>query len=72
QIRETYYVIDHLAHASIFAYSEKLGANVGVKNQSVWDDHIKKHKDANTFQNKGWPFYEKMKNVMPSKARGAN
>ncbi|KIJ11018.1 hypothetical protein PAXINDRAFT_45369, partial [Paxillus involutus ATCC 200175] len=72
RIRATFHIVDKLAHTSGFAYSEALGANIGIENQSVWDDYMKTNKDAGPFRNKGWPLYEKMKSVMPSNARGAN
>ncbi|KIK74225.1 hypothetical protein PAXRUDRAFT_122842, partial [Paxillus rubicundulus Ve08.2h10] len=70
--RATFYIVDKLAHTSGPAYSEALGANIGIENHSVWDDYMKKNKDAGLFWNKGWPLYKKMKSIMPSNARGAN
>ncbi|KAF9226051.1 hypothetical protein BS17DRAFT_698274, partial [Gyrodon lividus] len=72
RIKAAFHVVDKLAHASGFAYSEALGANIGIENQSVWDDYVKKNKEVNSFQNKGWLPYKKMKNIMPSQAKGTN
>ncbi|KIJ63719.1 hypothetical protein HYDPIDRAFT_45842, partial [Hydnomerulius pinastri MD-312] len=38
RLRTTFYAVDHLTHASGFAYSEALGANIGVENESVWQE----------------------------------
>ncbi|KAF9222935.1 hypothetical protein BS17DRAFT_707524, partial [Gyrodon lividus] len=41
RIKATFPVVDKLAHASGFAYSEALRANIGVENQSIWDNYVK-------------------------------
>ncbi|KIK20947.1 hypothetical protein PISMIDRAFT_46458, partial [Pisolithus microcarpus 441] len=67
---KTFEVINCIKNTSGFAYSHELGANIGLENEAVWNDFIKKHKDANSFQNKGWPHYDKMKQLMPTKGKG--
>ncbi|KAI5982140.1 hypothetical protein EDD15DRAFT_2378298 [Pisolithus albus] len=73
RLKKTFEAVDHLVNfASGLTYSLELGANIGVENESVWTDYIKHHPAASPFRNKGWPFYDKMKLVMPSKSKGAN
>ncbi|KIK16154.1 hypothetical protein PISMIDRAFT_113900, partial [Pisolithus microcarpus 441] len=70
RLRKTFKVINYIKNTSQFAYLCELGANIGLENEAVWNDFIKKHKDANSFQNRGWPHYDKMKQLMLSKGKG--
>ncbi|KAI6031219.1 hypothetical protein BKA83DRAFT_4487937 [Pisolithus microcarpus] len=72
RLRKMFEVIDCIKNTSGFAYSNELGANIGLENEAVWSDFVKKHKDAGPFRNRGWPHYEKMKQLMPSKGKGLN
>ncbi|KAI6031185.1 hypothetical protein BKA83DRAFT_4004025, partial [Pisolithus microcarpus] len=76
RLRKMFKVIDCIKNTSGFAYSNELGANIGLENEAMWSDFVKKHqqkhKDVGPFRNRGWPHYEKMKQLMPSKGKGLN
>ncbi|KIK14877.1 hypothetical protein PISMIDRAFT_44875, partial [Pisolithus microcarpus 441] len=72
RMKKTFDVVDHIANASGFTYLHESGASIGLENEGVWTDFVKKNKHASPFQNKGWPHYEKMKLLMPSKGKGLN
>ncbi|KAI6127129.1 hypothetical protein F5141DRAFT_1210443 [Pisolithus sp. B1] len=72
RMKKTFDIVDCIANASGFTYSCELGASIGLENEGVWSDFVKKNKHAGLFQNKGWPHYEKMKLLMPSKGKGLN
>ncbi|KIK13050.1 hypothetical protein PISMIDRAFT_119671, partial [Pisolithus microcarpus 441] len=70
RLRKTFEVIECIKNTSGLTYLRELGANVGLESEAVWNDFIKIHKDANSFRNRGWPHYDKMKQLMPSKGKG--
>ncbi|KAI9452817.1 hypothetical protein HD554DRAFT_2179770 [Boletus coccyginus] len=69
---KTYEVVSLICGTSGFAYTLDGGAGIGAENEDVWNEFMKKYKDAGPFRNKGWPHYEAMKNLMPSKGKGLN
>lgn len=72
RMKKTFDVIERISNASGLSYSRESGASVGLENEMVWADFVKKNKHASPFRNKGWPHYEKMKLLMPSKGKGLN
>ncbi|KIK11076.1 hypothetical protein PISMIDRAFT_49135, partial [Pisolithus microcarpus 441] len=72
RLRKIFEVINCIKNTLGFAYLNELGANIGLENEAMWSDFVKKHKDVGPFQNRGWPHYEKMKQLMPSKGKGLN
>ncbi|KAI6029130.1 hypothetical protein PISMIDRAFT_121563, partial [Pisolithus microcarpus 441] len=72
RLRKTYDAVDQLCSRSGFVYSLKSGANIGIENEQLWNAFVRQYKDAAPFRNKGWLYYDKMKEIMPSKAKGLN
>ncbi|KAI9570901.1 hypothetical protein HD554DRAFT_2169681 [Boletus coccyginus] len=72
RLRKTYEVVSLICGTSGFAYTLDGGAGIGAENEDVWNEFMKKYKDAGPFRNKGWPHYEAMKNLMPSKGNSYN
>ncbi|KAI9455727.1 hypothetical protein HD554DRAFT_2030798, partial [Boletus coccyginus] len=64
RLRKTYEVVSLICGTSGFAYTLNGGAGIGAENEDVWNEFMKKYKDVGPFQNKGWPHYEAMKNLM--------
>lgn len=72
RMKKTFDVVDRIVNMSAFTYSRELGANINFENEAAWLDFLKKNKHARPFRNKGWPHYEKMKLLMPSKGKSLN
>jgi hypothetical protein len=43
-----------------------------VDNASSWDEYIHKYPKAKPFRNKGWPYFQRIALIVPSKAKGAH
>ncbi|KAF7343133.1 Myb-like domain-containing protein [Mycena venus] len=72
-LRKTHQVIDHLVnHASGFTYSEKNGADIDDTSEAAWASYLISHPDAKPFRNKGWPYFDKMEQLVPSQAKGTH
>ncbi|KAG2072856.1 hypothetical protein BDR04DRAFT_1152960 [Suillus decipiens] len=65
-MHSTFHVIDRLAHYSGILWSTEHGANITAKSETVWTDIIKNYKT------KGWAPYEKLCEILPSKAEDGN
>ncbi|KAF7350044.1 hypothetical protein MVEN_01306100 [Mycena venus] len=72
-LRKTHKVIDHLVnHASGFTYSEKNGTDIDDTSEAAWASYLISHPDAKPFCNKGWPYFDKMEQLVPSQAKGTH
>ncbi|KAI6095526.1 hypothetical protein F5141DRAFT_1295423 [Pisolithus sp. B1] len=72
RMKKTFDVVDRIVNMSAFTYSRELGANITLENEAIWLNFLKKNKHVRPFRNKGWPHYEKMKLLMPSKGKNLN
>ncbi|KIM60180.1 hypothetical protein SCLCIDRAFT_124873, partial [Scleroderma citrinum Foug A] len=72
RLRKTYELVTRICNTSGFAYSLESGVNVQPESEDIWTVFLKNNKDANSFKNKGWPYYERMKQFMPSQGKGLN
>ncbi|KAG1721613.1 hypothetical protein EDB19DRAFT_1917222 [Suillus lakei] len=68
----TFHVVDQIANFSGISWNNKCGANITPESESVWADLTKEVPLAKPFKKKGWLLYEKMSNIMPSKAGSSN
>ncbi|KIM59331.1 hypothetical protein SCLCIDRAFT_46778, partial [Scleroderma citrinum Foug A] len=72
RLRKTYKLVTRICNTSGFTYSLESGVNVQPKSEDIWTVFLKNNKDANSFKNKGWLYYERMKQFMPSQGKGLN
>ncbi|KAH9927732.1 uncharacterized protein B0H18DRAFT_846756, partial [Fomitopsis serialis] len=75
RLRDTYKLVEKLMSQSGFHWDPKTGASIDAKSESVWQTFCKvshKNKGAQRFRNKGWDFYDLMKELMPVKVKGTH
>ncbi|KAG2115280.1 uncharacterized protein F5147DRAFT_769735 [Suillus discolor] len=70
RIHSTFNIIDRLANYSGLEFRPELGANITDASESVWTELVKSMPQAKQFKNKGWPHYDVVKELLPSKGRG--
>ncbi|KAG1908674.1 uncharacterized protein F5891DRAFT_1180214 [Suillus fuscotomentosus] len=70
QIHRTFNVVDRLANYSRIDFSLEHSANITEASESVWTDLVKSIPQAKQYKNKGWPHYDTLKDILPSKERG--
>ncbi|KAG2050115.1 hypothetical protein BDR06DRAFT_974769 [Suillus hirtellus] len=51
-------------------FSLKHGANIMEASESVWTDLVKSISQAKQYKNKGWLYYDILKDILPSKGEG--
>ncbi|KAJ7892701.1 hypothetical protein B0H13DRAFT_1886588 [Mycena leptocephala] len=64
--------VNHIKGVSGFSWSDEHGANISAASQGAWDAWVAVNPKAARFRNKGWPFYDLLAPLMPSKAKGGN
>ncbi|KAF8209966.1 hypothetical protein K438DRAFT_1571813, partial [Mycena galopus ATCC 62051] len=64
--------VHHIKGISGFSWSDGHGANISAASQGTWDAWVAVNPKAPCFRNKGWPFYDLLAPLMPSKAKGGN
>ncbi|KAF8213960.1 hypothetical protein K438DRAFT_1956061 [Mycena galopus ATCC 62051] len=64
--------VHHIKGISGFSWSDEHGANISAASQGTWDAFVTVNPKAARFRNKGWPFYDLLAPLMPSKAKGGN
>ncbi|KAF8214656.1 hypothetical protein K438DRAFT_2008884 [Mycena galopus ATCC 62051] len=64
--------VHHIKSLSGFSWSDEHGANISAASQGTWDAWVAVNPKAARFRNKGWPFYDLLAPLMPSKAKGGN
>ncbi|KAH9933725.1 uncharacterized protein B0H18DRAFT_981763 [Fomitopsis serialis] len=72
KLRETYKVVYDLSVQSGFHWDNENGAAIDEDSEAVWQAYVEKHPEAEPFRNKGWPHFEDMKELMPSKVKGTH
>ncbi|KAF8432016.1 hypothetical protein L210DRAFT_820473, partial [Boletus edulis BED1] len=70
-IKKTFEAVNALVNtSSSLAYTPDSAANVGVESdETVWAKFIQQFPAAAPCKNKGWPFYDKLKPIMPTKSK---
>ncbi|KAG0707163.1 hypothetical protein DFH29DRAFT_773642, partial [Suillus ampliporus] len=81
RLHATFSVVDKVANHSGMAWDNDCGADITPKSETVWADIIKVSTvqsfiyatpNAKSYKTKGWPLYDKLKNILPSNAKGNN
>ncbi|KAF8209046.1 hypothetical protein K438DRAFT_1754098 [Mycena galopus ATCC 62051] len=72
QLRKFQGFVEKIMTISGWNWDPKKGVNVTPETRSSWDDWVKKNKGSGRFRNKGWPHYDRLLLLMPSKAKGGN
>ncbi|KAJ7055147.1 hypothetical protein C8F01DRAFT_1259168 [Mycena amicta] len=71
-LRKTFEVVSALMDLSGFTWDSEKGVNVTPEMEDAWSDYVRKHPEAAPFRKKGFPYYETMRPLMPSTAKGNN
>ncbi|KAJ7931982.1 hypothetical protein B0H13DRAFT_1485777, partial [Mycena leptocephala] len=71
-LRRDWGFVNHIKGVSGFSWSDEHGANISAASQGAWDAWVAVNPKAARFRSKGWPFYDLLAPLMPSKAKGGN
>ncbi|KAJ7586030.1 hypothetical protein C8J56DRAFT_749684, partial [Mycena floridula] len=71
-LRKIYYIVDDIKRQSGWTWSDDHGAGIDANSQGMWDAYVQKNPDARKFRNKGWPLWEYMNRMMPTKICDVN
>ncbi|KAG2141216.1 hypothetical protein DEU56DRAFT_911323 [Suillus clintonianus] len=71
-LHATFVVIDRVVNHLGVAWDKDCDADITPKSKTVWADIIKAPPAAKSYKTEGWPPYEKLKNILPSKAKVTN
>ncbi|KAJ7932029.1 hypothetical protein B0H13DRAFT_1526525, partial [Mycena leptocephala] len=71
-LRRDWGFVNHIKGVSGFSWSDEHGANISAASQGAWDALVAVNPKAARFRSKGWPFYNLLAPLMPSKATGGN
>ncbi|KAJ7512308.1 hypothetical protein B0H11DRAFT_2346286 [Mycena galericulata] len=55
-----------------WTYDQQAGFSVCDDNREAWKDFSKQHTVFKPFANKGWEFFDDVKDILPTRARGMN
>ncbi|KAJ7711810.1 hypothetical protein B0H16DRAFT_1343407 [Mycena metata] len=72
QHRKSWGLVDRIIDTSGWTWSHQHGVTVDASTQGAWDAFVKQFPEAARFRNQGWPFYDLMAPLMPTKAKGGN
>ncbi|KAG0707277.1 hypothetical protein DFH29DRAFT_871630 [Suillus ampliporus] len=72
RLRATFSIVDKVANHSGMAWDNNCGADITPESEMVWADIIKATPNAKSYKTKGWLPYDKLKNILPSNAKGKN
>ncbi|KAJ7255945.1 hypothetical protein C8J57DRAFT_1473077 [Mycena rebaudengoi] len=71
-LKKLWNIVHHIKGVSGWSWSDTKGVNVTPASQGTWEAYVKKYPAAERFQDKGWPYYDLIAQLVPSKAKGAN
>ncbi|KAJ6546381.1 hypothetical protein B0H10DRAFT_2447572 [Mycena sp. CBHHK59/15] len=71
-LKKIWTFIDTIKGISGWSWSDTKGVDVTPASKGTWDAYVLKHPEVARFRNEGWPYYDLMAPLMPSKAKGSH
>ncbi|KAJ7782567.1 hypothetical protein DFH07DRAFT_728311, partial [Mycena maculata] len=70
--RKDWLVVDKIKNTSGYHWDDETGVTVDDAMLGSWEEYVKAFPTAARFRNAGWPYYDLMVPLMPSKAKGGH